>query len=63
MVVLPEHHHASSNDNDVEAGEGAQDQVDGRAHLRPREDGDAHHVASQAHQANLDLAGLLHKKH
>ena len=59
---LPEHHHAGGDDDDVEAGEGAQDQVDGGPHLRPRQDRDAHHVARQAHEADLDWAEVLWEK-
>ena len=59
-TILPEHHHAGGDDDDVEAGEGAEDEVDGGAHLRPGQDRDAHHVASQTHHANLGLAEVLH---
>jgi hypothetical protein len=49
---LPEHHHAGRDDDDVEAGEGAEDKIGRPLHLRAAEDGDADAVAHEPDHAD-----------
>ena len=54
MVDLPEHEYAGDDEEEVEGGEGRQDDVGWvPAHLRPPEDDDANEVAEET-----DLKGI-----